>query len=135
MSKILVAEDVYTPVPGRAPAVWAPLLGLRKARTIAAPPDDTHRVRGKVNAFVNDGRWVVVCACGGAQIASVDDRRFWCWECRPAGWATVIWPDDMTRAEAEELLTTRPDIRTRNWRPWEETVPDLAAENSARLGR
>ena len=135
MSKILVAEDVYKPVPGRPPAAWAPLLGLRHSRTIATPPDETQRVRGKVPAFVNDGRWVVVCGCGGAQIVSPDDPRFWCWECRPDGWAPVIWPDATTRAEAEELLTARPEMRNRNWRPWEQNVRDLAAENSARLGR
>ena len=135
MSKILVAEDVYTPVPGRPPAAWAPLLGLRNSRTIATPPDDAKMAKAKVTAFVNDGRWVVVCRCGGAEITSPDDPLFWCWECRPSEWSPVIWPDAKTRAEAEELLTARPEMRTRNWRPWEETVADLVAENTARLGR
>lgn len=135
MSKILVAEDVYAPVPGSAPAAWAPLLGIRHSRTIAVPPDDGQVARAKLNAFVNDGRWVVVCRCGGAQIVSPDDARFWCWECRPDEWSPVIWPDEKTRADAEAVLVERPEARNRNWRPWEETVKGLAAENARRLGR
>ena len=135
MSKILTAEDVYAPVPGRPPAAWGPLLGLARSRTIATPPDDARQARAKLNAFVNDGRWVVVCRCGGAEIASPADPRFWCWECRPAEWSPVIWPDEKTRAAAEAVLVERPEARNRNWRPWEETVKDLAADNAARLGR
>lgn len=129
---ILTAEDVYRPVPGRPPAHWGPLLGLRQARVIASPPEDSDRSEKTLPAFVNDGRWVFVCPCGSAQLASRTDRRFWCWECRAAGWTDVAWPDDDDDlAEAERILSARPDASSRNWKPWEQTVEDLAAENAA----
>lgn len=128
---ILAAEDVYRPAAGRPAAHWAPLLGLRRARTISTTPPDTERAEKTLPAFVNDGRWVCVCSCGGAQVTARTDRRFWCEECRSPGWTDVAWPDDDVVNEAEAILSARPDPRSRNWKPWEQTVEDLAGENAA----
>lgn len=85
---------------------------------------------GDVEAYVNEGRWLVDCpTCSGAQLASRTDRRFMCNECanfEVAGqWRRVIWPRDV--AAIEKALELR-FHRNAHWRPGE-TVADLVAEN------
>jgi len=129
---ILTAEDVYPAVPGRPAAHRGPWLDIRSSGTICTPPPEDKRSGLSVAAAVNDGRWVVLCPCGGAQLAARTDQRLWCAECHvDTGWTIVIWPDEDTVAEAEALLSRRPDPRSRNWRPWAETIDDLRAENDA----
>lgn len=85
-----------------------------------------------VFAVVNHGRWIVECpdpACAGAEFARLDDRVFFCCECRnqAAGHKLlrVIVPADS--GELERLLEGRPGD-AQNWRPGE-TADQLAAEN------
>jgi hypothetical protein len=81
-------------------------------------------------AFVNDGRWVIQCECAGAQIASREDRRFFCCDClnviTAGAWRPVEWPANSD--EIEEVLSLRPDPKQRNWN-WNETADQLRAEN------
>jgi hypothetical protein len=83
-------------------------------------------------AWVSGGRWIVMCPCGGAQLAARDDHRFFCVDCLNAQvggqWRTVRWPDDAEAIEA--ALLRRPAPETRTWLPTE-TLSDLLAENAA----
>lgn len=84
-----------------------------------------------VYAVANHGRWVVNCPdCHGAQLASVSDHRFMCFDCGNAGndgcYRPVIWPKNHAKIAA--LLDARPDVTLRNWSP-PETVTDLRHEN------
>jgi hypothetical protein len=127
---ILISEDRMAELP--VAAFWPshiPRFRVPEAMAI-------HAHNGKemtVEAFVNDGRWLVKCpmdGCGGAQLASRKDPRFYCNECLNAGalgyWLRVTWPDDAD--EIEEVLRHRPLTTQQNWRPGE-TVADLRAEN------
>ena len=87
-----------------------------------------------VTPVVNHGRWLIPCPwCFSAAMASRDDHRFYCVECRNVGvggkWVPVKWPE--SKDEIEALLVMRHDPRTRNWAP-PETVADLLAENESR---
>ena len=92
------------------------------------PPDAAPTVA----AYANHGRWVVACECGGAQLASDHDLRFWCVDCRNASvggaWRRVEWPADAAAIDA--TLAARPDAETRNWVVGE-TAFDLVRENVA----
>lgn len=83
-----------------------------------------------VPASINHGRWIVACECGGAQLASEDDHRFFCVAClneRHGGkWRPVTWPKD--RDDIEAVLRERLTENV-NWTP-EETVAQLVAENT-----
>lgn len=85
-----------------------------------------------VSPIVSHGRWLVPCPwCFSASMASRDDHRFFCVECRNVGadgkWVQVVWPE--SKDEIEALLTMRHDPRTRNWST--ETVAELLAENES----
>lgn len=88
-----------------------------KARNLTA-----HTV-GDVTAYVNHGRWVANCACGGAELVA-EGFPFECGSC--GGTATVVWPDDQT--EIVRLLDKRRRPNNQNWNP-AEPVGLLAAEN------
>lgn len=81
--------------------------------------------------FVNDGRWLVQCPCGGAQYASKTDHRFFCIDCLNATanglWVAVTWPQYPGLIEA--VLDVRPTNQA-DWLPGE-TLSQLAAENQA----
>ena len=83
-----------------------------------------------VAAFVNEGRWIVSCPCGGAQLASLIDPRFMCCECANAAnggaWMPVTFPKALPDIVA--ALTARADPVAQNWQPGE-TVAVLLAEN------
>lgn len=80
-------------------------------------------------ACINHGRWVVICECGDAQLASADDPRFFCVSClneRQGGkWRPVTWPEQ--RSDIEQVLRER-FTEHANWLPGE-TVEQLRAEN------
>lgn len=85
-----------------------------------------------VDAAVNDGRWLVQCRCGSAQLVQPDEPRFFCIECLNdhvgGQWVTVRFPSEVKAIE--ELLEQREDRGAMNWEPGE-TVEDLQAENEA----
>jgi hypothetical protein len=92
-------------------------------------PEDT--ADAPLAAYVNHGRWVVMCECGGAQLASKDDPRFFCVSClnesHGAKWRPVTWPKPREVAAIEGQL--RPRLtENANWLPGE-TVDTLQAEN------
>jgi hypothetical protein len=82
-------------------------------------------------AWVSGGRWVVMCPCGGAQLASREEHRFFCIDCLNVAvggqWRRVHWPEDA--ADIEAVLLRRPDPETRTWLPTQ-TLSDLLAENT-----
>lgn len=84
-----------------------------------------------VSPVVNHGRWIVPCPwCFNASVASRQDRRFFCVECRNVGaagqWVQVVWPE--LSEEIEAVLVMRPDPRTRIWLVTEK-LDDLLREN------
>ena len=86
-----------------------------------------------VSPIVSHGRWLIPCPwCFSASMASRDDHRFFCVECRnrpvDGKWLAVKWPE--SRDEIEGLLVMRPNPKTRNWTT--ETVAELLAENASR---
>lgn len=111
-----------------APTAWNHTADLcRKLHQPDPPP--TGLVAGEINAYVNHGRWVADCpCCSGAMIVDPADPFFFCPECRMQGkgWYYVEFPADLLTIE--RLLTARPDIHTRNWRPGE-TMDRLSLEN------
>src|SRR5690349_22815708 len=85
-----------------------------------------------IHARVNHGIWIVDCPdCTGAQFACPDDHRFMCNYCGNAMldglWRPVEWPKN--RAAIDEVLMKRKMPNQRHWKPLEETITDLKAEN------
>ena len=78
--------------------------------------------------YVNHGRWVVKCECGGAEKAW-EEGFFMCQSCFNAGhkhqYRKSVFPKD--RVKIEELLSLR-SLPNRNWLLGE-TINDLEAEN------
>ena len=98
------------------------------------------------HAYLNHGRWVAECVCGGAerlwpggqiqtdpetgaQYGLTNDGRMICGNKEFCGIETeVAFPTDDECAAIVQLLAVRPVPSTRNWLPGE-PVADLAAEN------
>lgn len=82
-----------------------------------------------LKAYVNHGRWIVKCECGGGEKAW-EEGWVMCQSCFNATlghrYRRVIFPKP--RSRIEQLLTVRPEPN-RNWRPGE-TLADLERENS-----
>jgi hypothetical protein len=78
---------------------------------------------GTVVAYVNHGRWVADCPCGGSELVAVGER-FDCGSC--GGRGTVEWPDNMNQVEV--ALGRRRFTKNQNWLPGE-TMADLEAQN------
>ena len=74
--------------------------------------------------FVVDGKWIVVCACGDAPMASPEWDEARCFGCG-AIYRGLVWPAD--RLEIESMLLRRP-AAVRTWLPGE-TVDDLREQN------
>uniref|UniRef100_A0A6M3IXM5 Uncharacterized protein n=1 Tax=viral metagenome TaxID=1070528 RepID=A0A6M3IXM5_9ZZZZ len=81
-----------------------------------------------LEAYVNHGRWIVKCECGGAEKA-FENGLFMCRSCWNAGhrhkYRRVIFP--AARVAIESVLEKRP-VPNRNWIPGE-SVTDLEREN------
>lgn len=79
-------------------------------------------------AYVNNGRWVVSCECGGAEFAW-EEGLFMCRSCfngkHKHDLRRSIFPDQ--RIGIEKQLVMRP-LPNRNWIP-SETLEDLVREN------
>jgi len=82
-----------------------------------------------VKARVNHGRWIVDCACGGAELA-FDEGLFMCQACMNGGhkhkYRHLVFPKNRPLIEA--ALIQRPEPN-RNWWPGE-SLAQLKAENS-----
>lgn len=77
--------------------------------------------------LVAGGKWVVICECGDAPMASPEWNEARCFGCG-AIYRHLRWPED--RLTIERVLTSRPSALSRNWLP-DESVQDLRAQNSA----
>jgi hypothetical protein len=82
-------------------------------------------------AYVNHGRWIVDCPCGGAECVTEDDKVFYCLSCGNAqvngNFIRVKFPNQVERDKFEKSLALRPES-LRNWIPGE-TPADIASEN------
>lgn len=96
--------------------------------------DPADPVDAPVVAYVNGGRWIADCECGGAEVVDAVSRLFMCASCFNVAhghrWRLVEIPNERTLTVLERVLLERPDRRTRNWRP-SESVAELIAENVA----
>lgn len=79
--------------------------------------------KGQIPAYVNHGRWVADCPCGGAELVA-EGRRMVCGSCGLN--SPVTFPANTD--EIERVLHDRRDTAARNWYPGE-TVEMLEAEN------
>lgn len=82
-----------------------------------------------VKAFVNKGRWIVVCPlCGGGEYAW-EEGYCYCCSCHNSymghKYRRLVFPEN--RAEIEAALIVRP-LANRNWNLGE-TIEDLLREN------
>jgi len=82
-----------------------------------------------VKAFVNKGRWIVVCPhCGGGEYAW-EEGYYFCCSCLNSymkhKFRRLVFPKERSKIEA--LLSVRP-LGNRNW-TMKETVTDLTREN------
>jgi|ETNmetMinimDraft_23_1059889.scaffolds.fasta_scaffold120158_2 hypothetical protein len=131
-SKILTHEDMFTLGYGKF------IRGMAAKKSMHSPAQDGAEKVAAVQAYINHGRWVIECPdCNGAQIASEEERRFWCLGCGNASvnfaWRHVRMPRE--RADIEAVLLRRPAARsdkaiTRNWLPGE-TLRELEMENAS----
>ena len=82
-----------------------------------------------IQAFVNKGRWIVVCPkCGGGEYAW-EEGYYFCCSCLNSyighRFRRLVFPKD--RARIEKLLVVRP-LANRNWN-LTDTLADLKREN------
>lgn len=94
-------------------------------------PDQGYDLTGKpLLAYVNHGRWLVKCECGGCEYYW-QEGWFFCMSCLNSAHGHKYRHAARPRnAEAiERLLNLRP-VLNRNWLP-DETISQLKAENSA----
>lgn len=123
---IIAAED-RSDFDTRSPDTAAEQIVLRHGHSL---PLETHP-SATVTAVVNHGRWLAPCPwCASAQLASREDRRFFCIEClnlkADGKWATVVWPEQSDEIEA--VLSMRPNKGNRSWLA-HESLGDLLREN------
>lgn len=122
-------------IPPERGAEWVPtrfwqVAGVPVTEALAAGTAPSSEA---VQAYVNEGRWVVSCPdCAGAQLACRTDHRFLCNECANYAvdglWRPVVWPADADAVE--QALVERRLPRTRNWVPGE-TPDGLRLEQAA----
>ncbi|MDP2949049.1 MAG: hypothetical protein Q8P22_05885 [Chloroflexota bacterium] len=98
-------------VPGLAPDFIART--MRGTIGLFPPRLSPENVAGKVNAIIDDSRWIVRCpnpACAGALLAPRDTPFFCCVDCgSPENnhqWYEVVYPKE--KAAIEKLLLARP---------------------------
>lgn len=99
------------------------------------PQVPTKTAKVALPAKVNHGRWIVECPCGGAQLASKTDRRFFCIDCGnvlfEGEWVHVDWPKNVEAIE--QALSRRPFAANQNWEPGE-SLEDLQGQTAEGLG-
>ncbi len=107
-------------------------LDLKKRQIPDGGPDTETE---PLKAFVNHGRWLVACPCGGAEYA-FEEGWMMCRSCFNGYMKHKIrrveFPDPAFRANLETLLLNRP-LDNRNWTPGE-TLEQIAQENIAHAG-
>lgn len=76
--------------------------------------------------LVTGGKWVVICECGDAPMASPEWDEARCFACG-AVYRSLAWPPD--RKAIEHELVARPSALVRAWLP-NESVDDLRQQNA-----
>jgi hypothetical protein len=105
------------------------------------PLDEVDADARPLDAEVNHGTWIWLCPCKlgastdpplGGGVVFFDCLVGWCPCCGNAEtggrWRPLRVPDE--RDAIERVLSSRPDVETRNWWPGE-TVAELERENAA----
>lgn len=94
-------------------------------------PGELEETGETVAAYVSDSRWVADCPrCGAGMAAWPEAPKVCCLDC--GSLYAVSFPKPRELAAALTVLEARPDQSTRNWRPEDEDVADLKAENALR---
>jgi len=92
---------------------------------------DAGKKASRVKAYINHGRWVANCECGGAEVVSPSDPIFMCLSCFNAAdkgeLRKVEFPKDRKLIEA--VLLNRKEPGSRNWEH-NETLADLKRQNA-----
>ena len=92
-------------------------------------PEQGYADAKPLKAYVNHGRWLIDCECGGAEYA-YEEGWFMCRACLNGAYGhkyrPLIFPKQ--RGKIEGLLLVR-RLQNRNWAP-NETVTFLKAENA-----
>lgn len=78
---------------------------------------------GQVLAYVNHGRWVADCPCGGAELIT-ENKPLLCGSCGHV--REVVWPVKVS--QIEQALEDRRRVENQNWQPGE-PVELLIVEN------
>lgn len=85
-----------------------------------------------LTAFVNHGRWLILCpVCLGLEYARENGLFFCqgCWNAPTRSWLRTTFPSE--RRGIEALLLKRLNPQNRNWMP-SESLADLSRENEAK---
>jgi len=95
------------------------------------PTTEQVAASSNVQVRANHGRWIVDCPfCPSAQVASFDDRRFFCTDCGnktvDGKWLEIEWPSEAEQIDA--VLGTRPPENA-NWQVGE-SIAQLHVENA-----
>lgn len=86
---------------------------------------ELHDVDATVAAYVNHGRWVADCLCGGGLACWPDHPRAACFDCGAV--YGVSFPSASTMTDAANALALRRPAN-QNWSPSAETPSDLLDE-------
>lgn len=108
-----------------------PLMQMAAQRNFVVPPTSDVADVEPLPAFVNAGRWSVLCPdCGGSEYAWKGRGVMMCASCWNGmtghQWRPVVFPENVGLIEA--ILAHRPMLQTQNWLPGE-TLDQLQAEN------
>lgn len=147
MAKILTGKDLAFRDGAKNQREWITFTSQQMHSRGHLDTPFTGRVRGTaVTAEVNNGRWVAVCECGGAEYVDPQEKVFYCFSCGNSAQGgdgrPVEFPAERLEIEAELLtrnvneqrglnaldraLRATPEIPglSRSWKPGE-TVADL----------
>lgn len=86
-----------------------PAISARVRRYVAQQGLKPRQVPGSVFAYVNHGRWVADCLCGGAELVSEGEPML-CGSCGAI--RQVVWPNNSSAIES--ALEDRPK-ENQNW--------------------
>lgn len=108
-------------------------LNNQQTRNTNAKLPQGFRNEPEIDAFINQGRWVIRClSCPSALAGDPDFPFFYCLECFNINyanmWLPVRYPDIAERMQIEKLLDARPNKINQNWYPHED-LRKLMQEN------
>lgn len=128
-------SNTWQAIEGYPKYLWQAMHGIRQRLArglVAAPLPSSLEISDAppLSAFVNHGRWLVLCPCGSGVLVEPDEPLVYCASCRNRAdkgkVRRVVFPDGV--AEIEGLLKERPVEKNRNWKP-KESADRLREEN------